>query len=207
MSDMADPDRLGVLLPNGCRVTHGAAGDVKTPFDFSPVTLHELSAGGDGRAFCGQFGIIPFRADFRLPRHVHIDRREKREPQLVAERILVVNGVGLTELAGGIHVVAPGSLVEIRPGVPHTWTACPAGVALPDGTVSDGQFLMIYEYSEPTSFYPTKSTEAITSVADYQPYDGDLQAIRFPELTAEQVTEQASLVWDHDVRTDLCLAV
>ena len=63
--------------------------------------------------------------------------------RFVAERILVLNGVGMMELNGEMYVVAPGSLVEIAPGVPHTWTACPPGVTLPDHTASDGRFLMI----------------------------------------------------------------
>lgn len=77
------------------------------------------------------------------------------QKELVDERILVLNGVGLVELAGKIWAVAPGTLVDAVGGVPHTWTACPAGVQLPNGTVSEGKFTMVYEYEEPTSFYPT----------------------------------------------------
>ena len=137
------------MVPSGCRVTHGTAASIKTPFTFTPVTMHELDPGVGGRAYHGQFGFIPFQADFRLPRHVHIEEREGREAMLVAERILVVDGIALTELNGAIHVVAPGTLVEISPGVPHAWTGCPPGVLLPDGSVSDGRFLMIYECDWP----------------------------------------------------------
>jgi hypothetical protein len=65
--------------------------------------------------------------------------------KLVSERILVSHGVGIVELAGELFVAAPGSLVEAIGGVPHTQPACPAGVKLPDGTVSEGRFPMVYE--------------------------------------------------------------
>ena len=68
--------------------------------------------------------------------------------KLVDERILVLSGVGAVEIAGKIYVTAPGTLVDAVGGVPHTWSACPAGVRLPDGTVSDGKFTMVYEYEE-----------------------------------------------------------
>ena len=195
--------RSGVVVPSGCRVTHGTAANIKTPFSFTPVIMHELDPGVGGRAYHGQFGFIPFRADFRLPRHVHIETRDGQDAKLVAERILVVDGIALTELNGEIQVVAPETLVEIDPGVPHTWTACPPGVLLPDDSVSDGQFLMIYEYSEPTGFYPTASTEPISRVSEYRPFEGDLQAIRFPELDAQRVISTATLVWNEEIITDL----
>jgi hypothetical protein len=198
--------RLGVVVPSGCRVTHGTAASIKTPFTFTSVTMHELDPGVGSRAYHGQFGFIPFQADFRLPRHIHIEEHEGREAKLVAERILVVNGIALTELNGAIHVVAPGTLVEIGPGVPHTWTACPPGVLLPDGSVSDGRFLMIYEYSEPTAFYPTASTHPISSVSEYQRFEGDLEAIRFPKLDARRIADSATLVWNDQIIADLRVA-
>ncbi len=197
----------GVLLPSGCRVTHGTAASIKTPFSFTSVTMHELDPGGSsGRPYVGQFGFIPFQADFRLPRHIHVEECEGQQPVLVAERILVVNGVALTELNGAIHVVAPGTLVEINPGVPHTWTACPPGVMLPDGSVSDGRFLMIYEYSQPTAFYPTASTDPISCFSEYVPFEGELEAIRFPKLDAQRIAESAILIWNDEVVTDLRVA-
>ena len=198
----------GVLLPNGCRVTHGEGADVREPFADMPVVMHELAVGGAAQ-YRGQFGFIPFKADWRLPRHVHItgqptgDKDELAARELVAERILVLNGVGLVELNGEIMLAAPGTLVEIRPGVPHTWTACPPSVVLPDGTVSDGSFLMVYEYSDPTGFFPIKGTAPLGSVTDYEPYSGDLEAIRFPELNPREVSERASYVWNRDIRRDL----
>lgn len=89
----------------------------------------------------GQFGFIEFHTDCRFPRHIHMIRyTETGEMKMLPERILVLNDVGITELCGEYFVVAPGSLVDIPVGVPHTWNACPAGVKLPDGTVSDGHF-------------------------------------------------------------------
>jgi len=196
----------GVLLPNGCRVTHGTGATVKAPFPDIPLVMHELYAGDGTASFGGQFGFIPFTDQIRLPRHVHIGEREAGEKILLAERILVLNGVGLTELNGEIYLVGAGSLVDIAPGVPHTWTACPPGVRLPDGTVSDGQFLMIYEYAQRTGFFPTDRGTPIASASAYERYMGDLDSIRFPQLTAADVVETASFVWDTDVRTDLDLA-
>ena len=198
----------GVLLPNKCRITHGTGANIKAPFPDIPLVMHELHAGDDGDAsFRGQFGFIPFTDRLRLPRHVHIDEgADGAERTLLAERILVLNGVGLTELNGEIVLVAPGSLVDIAPGVPHTWTACPAGVRLPDGGISDGSFLMIYEYSRRTGFFPIERTTSIASVADYERYTGDLDSIRLPALTARQVVERASFVWDKAVGRGLTLA-
>ena len=86
---------------------------------------------------------------------------------------------------------------QVVGGVPHTWTACPAGVKLPDGSVSEGKFTMVYEYEEPTSFFPTKSTVPITDASKYEPFEGDnFDEIRFPKLTAEQVAEQGAIIFD-----------
>ena len=99
--------------------------------------------------------------------------------------------------------MAPGSLIQIEPGIPHTWTACPAGVVLPDGVVSDGRFLMIYEYSAPTGFFPTAATRSLTRVADYERWDGDLEQIRFPAISAREVAASTSFVWGTELRTGL----
>ena len=201
---------LGVLLPNAGRVTHGSGGNIKKPFDHLPVIMHELhvgASGDNGTSFHGQFGLIPFATDFRLPRHVHMaEAADGRAPRLIAERILVVAGVALVELNGDIVLVAPNSLIEIDAGVPHTWTACAPGVTLPDETVSNGSFLMIYDYPERTRFYPTASTLRLADAAAYEPYVGDLETIRFPQLDAADVVARASFVWDRQVRRDLRLA-
>ncbi|MGI4801614.1 MAG: hypothetical protein ACRYG8_47815 [Janthinobacterium lividum] len=196
----------GVVLPNGCRITHGEGATVRTPFSTMALVMHELHPGHAEPGvpgFRGQYGVIPFTAEFRLPRHVHLGRAERTaDASLVAERILVANGAALTELSGEIVLVLPGTLVDIPPGVPHTWTACPAGVPLPDGTVSGGSFLMIYDYAEPTGFYPTDGTATLASASEYRPYAGDLEAISFPRLTPEQVAGQASYIWNRERRCD-----
>jgi hypothetical protein len=195
-------ERTGILLPNGCKAVHGTSADIKEPFTFTTLAMHELDAEG-GHTYHGQFGFIPFRDDSRLPRHIHIGERDGQDTQLVAERILVLNGVALTELAGEIYIAAPGTMVQIEPGIPHTWTACPPGVVLPDGIISEGQFLMVYEYSGRTGFYPTRSTKPISSTAEYERYDGDLEAIRFPRLTANEVIATGTLIWNNQTTKDL----
>jgi predicted methyltransferase len=97
-------------------------------------------------------------------------------------------------------------MVEIEPGIPHTWTACPSGVVLPDGIISEGQFLMVYEYSKRTSFYPTASIKPILNIAEYERYDSDLEAIRFPRLNANEVIATGTLIWNNQTTKDLRLA-
>lgn len=201
---------LGVKLENGTRVTHGSGANVKKPLDGFPVTMHELYTGyddGDKLSFEGQFGFIEFHPDCRLPRHVHMIRDEETNKlRMLPERILVLNGVGITELCGEYYVVPAGSLVDIPPGVPHTWNACPAGVKLPDGTVSNGHFTMVYNYSEETSFFATEQTELLSAPEEYIPYKGDLQNIRFPVMSREDVVSRARFVWNKELRADLELA-
>lgn len=186
---------VGVKLANGCRITHGAGANVKKPFADIDLTMHELSP-ANTNGFRGQLGFIEFTTDLRLPRHIHMDSSKQK---LVDERILVLNGVGLVEIAGKIHAAAPGTLVDIVGGIPHTWTACPAGVKLPDETISRGTFTMVYEYEEPTSFFPTRSIKPVTDASDYEPFDsGNFDEIRFPKLTAEEVVDQAEIVFDKE---------
>ncbi|EMC96515.1 hypothetical protein BAUCODRAFT_477768 [Baudoinia panamericana UAMH 10762] len=188
-------DEVGILLSNGCRITHGRGANVKSPFPkmMPGLVMHELSP-SNTQGFKGQLGFIEFDTEMRLPRHIHIDPSKQR---LVDERIMVLHGVGRVELTGEIFAVAPGSLVDAVGGVPHTWTACPAGVRLSNGTVSTGTFTMVYEYEEPTSFFPTVSTERISHVSQYQAYSGDLEEIRFPRLSAEQVVAKARTILNH----------
>ncbi|MGU3493615.1 cupin domain-containing protein [Xanthobacteraceae bacterium A53D] len=201
---------LGVKLDNGTRVTHGEGANVKVPLTGFPVTMHELYTGhdeGQKLSFEGQFGFIEFHPDCRLPRHVHMIRDQATGAlEMLPERILVLNGVGVTELCGEYFVVAPGTLVDIPPGVPHTWNACPPGVKLPDGTVSNGHFTMVYNYSDQTSFFATEQTELLAKADDYVAYTGDLQDIRFPVMTPEEVVAKARFVWNTGVREDLKLA-
>ncbi|KAF2772228.1 hypothetical protein EJ03DRAFT_217014 [Teratosphaeria nubilosa] len=175
----------GVLLSNGCRITHGNGADIKKPFPnlVPDLTMHEL-CGQHKKGFSGQLGFIDFNTDIRLPRHIHM-RADKSK--FIYERIMTLHGMGLVEIAGEVFVVPPGSLVDCVGGVPHTWTACPAGVLLPDGMVSEGSFTMVYEYEEPTSFFPTASTEIIKNVGQYQALTENLDDIRFPKLSAQEV--------------------
>lgn len=200
-------NQLGVEIEYGTRITHGNAGNVKKPFSEMSVIMHELYTGHDNKnalSFSGQFGFIEFNTQCRLPRHIHMMQdKPNGEYRLLPERILVLNGVGITELSGKYYVVAPGTLVDIAPGVPHTWNACPAGVVLPDGTVSDGTFTMVYNYSEETSFFPTKETTTITSADQYQAFEGNLEEIRFPDLSLQDVLDNGILVWDNTINTDL----
>ena len=168
--------------------------------------------------FAGQFGLIDFDTSVRLPRHVHIAPPGTDDPskqRFVAERILVLQGTALTELNGEIYIIPPRTLVTIAPGVPHTWTACPAGVspasAFPewdadmlgelDRTVSEGRFLMVYEYEEETGFFPTKQVETLRSVNEYvRAGDEELEALRFPELSAKEVLDRGWVVWGKECR-------
>lgn len=196
----------GVVLPHGCRITHGRGAALRTPFAEMPFTMHELSSGGD-RAFRGAYGFIPFTAEVRLPRHVHLGDGERGgEPPLLAERILVLDGSGLVELAGVLWLAGPGSLVDIAPGVPHSWTACPAGVRLPDGSVTQGRFLMVYQYEAATSFFPTASTAPLGSAADYRAHTGDVETIRIPAMSATTVAARCRCVWDADAAARLAVA-
>ena len=186
-------DDVGIVFSNGCKITHGKGANIKKPFSDIDLTMHELSP-GNNKGFQGQLGFIEFTSELRLPRHIHMDASKQK---LVDERILVLNGIGLVEIAGKVWAAAPGTLADLVGGVPHTWTACPAGVKLPDGTVSSGNFTMVYEYEEPTSFFPTKSTVPITDASKYEPFEGnDFDEIRFPKLTAAQVAAEGDIVFD-----------
>ena len=195
----------GLLLPNGCRVTHGAGATIKRPLPGVDLEMHELHPGG-GPAFNGQLGFIAFCSDYRLPRHVHMIELEHGRRRLLPERILALNGVALVELCGEVFVVAPGTLVDIPPGIPHTWTACPTGVRLPDGTRADGTFLMIYDYAEPTGFFTTAATTKLTDAGDYVGYRDGVEPVTFPRLSAADVVARCACVIDRTLTRDLSLA-
>ena len=106
--------------------------------------------------------------------------------------------MALVQLNEEIFVIPPKTLVTIAPGVPHTWTACPRGVTIVEGTTkitSDGKFLMLYEYEAPTSFFPTKQTHTMQSVEEYERCH-DLDSIRIPLLTARKVHDKCRFAWD-----------
>lgn len=219
--------RPGITLDEiGCHITHAPGGGIKTPFPhlMPELQMFELSPGspaGQGISFSGQLGVIHFAPTIRLPRHIHISSGARRE--LVAERILVLNGVGLVELCGEIYVIPPETLVEIGPGVPHTWTACPAGLEIGGPTLggggqvsgaesrgteeSKGSFLMVYEYETVTGFFPVKGTTVVKSVEEYDQErkfeaktEEDVDPIRFPALTAEEVLERSWVAWGSELR-------
>lgn len=183
-------EQMGFIFPNGCRISHGSGAQVKKPFADVDITMHNFSL-IKAQAFCGQLGFMEFTSEVRLPRHIHMDLQRQT---FIDERILVLHGVGLVEIEGEYFVVAPGSLVDAVGGVPHTWTACPSGVSLPDGTISNGSFTMVYEYEDTTSFFPTRSTQALTKVSDYEQFQGPLDEIRMPKFSAKDVVERAAVV-------------
>lgn len=202
---MKPSGEIGILLPNGSRIVHGKGANIKAPMPqlYPDLAMHELAPGYDLRSemkavsYNGQLGIGYFTDEYRLPRHVHIAQGLDGKEELIYERILVLSGVALVELNGQVYVIAPGSLVTIAPGVPHTWTACPAGLRLPDGEISSGKFTMVYEYEAPTTFYPIANTDTLRSVEEYQAkrYEGDIQEIQFPSLSVEDLVESAKLAW------------
>lgn len=198
---------LGIRLANGTRIIHGEGGNIRHPLSDAPVVMHELYIGAtpeENLSFKGQFGFIEFNTECRLPRHVHISMDENiHDRVLLPERILVLNGIGLTELGGDVFLVGPGSLVDIPPGLPHTWNACPPGIVLPDGTVSTGHFTMVYNYSEKTRFFAIEQTDLLFDASEYVEFKGDVERIRFPELTTDEVLKSATYVWNSDIRDDL----
>ena len=192
------PSPTGLTFDNGCRITHGQGCNIKQPFpDMMPnLTMYELTP-SNKVGFKGQLGFIEFDTSIRLPRHIHMTESKDR---FLDERIMVLHGTGIVEIAGAYWVIAPGSLVDAVGGVPHTWSACPAGVKLPDGTVSDGRFTMVYEYEEETSFFPTRQTEVFKTPGEYEAYEGDLDSIRFPAMRKEDVVQNAKIVFDREIQ-------
>ena len=182
MEQQADT-RSGVHLDNGCRVTHGEAANVKTPFAGMPLVVHELYPGTKGHAdnsFRGQFGFIPFTTDCRLPRHVHLhDDAQSGMPQLAAERILVVNGAGMAELNGEILIAVPGTLVDISPGAPHTWTALSARCCIARRNGLRRPISHDLPVRRADGIFPVKDTMPIASANAYEPHTGDLETSDF----------------------------
>ena len=215
---MAADYEYGVKLDCGGVIIHGEGANIKQPFEDIPVVMHELSPGNmaDGSGFCsfgGQLGFIEFNTDVRLPRHVHIGPNKTAQPdatpRLLAERILVLSGFAMVEMCGELYVIPPKTLVHIPSGVPHTWTACPKGVDINAAVgivsqkelASDGTFLMVYEYEDPTSFRPTKQIKVLKDVDEYKEASEDeLEAIMIPSLTSSEVHEKCWFVWNREVK-------
>ena len=142
-----------------------------------------------------------------MPRHVHMSNNSSgKGKRYIVEKIHVLEGIALAELGGQIYVIPPKTLVLIGPGVPHSWTACPPGLDLEalgvtdsGEIVSEGRFTAVYEYEEPTAFYPTRQTETLKEESDYIECT-DLQSIRFPKIEVADVVKDAWFVWDRTVR-------
>lgn len=204
--------QYGFLLPDGTRIAHGDGSFTRPAFPPEtglPGTMHVFSPGHSVDpsipCFCGTAGVFHFDTTCRMPRHVHMTTNSDEPLGFVTEKILVLNGIALAELSGTMYVIPPMSLVTIKAGSPHTWTACPAGLDLQrlglsgEKLVSDGQFTAVFEYDEPTKFCPTANKETLTRVDEYVSCD-DLHTIRFPALTVEDVIEQCIFIWGREAK-------
>lgn len=212
---MSKTFEYGFALPNGVHIVHGEGALGKDAFppevdisgrlyEFSPGRASEFTT----PSFCGAQGCFDFTVDVRMPRHVHLTRAEEGKQRFVVEKIFVPYGVGLAELGGELFVIPPRTLILIAAGVPHTWTACPAGLNVTktlglDGQdkeiISDGRFMAVYEYEEPTAFSPTAQIHTLRDASEYVRCD-DIHSIRIPKLNVEQVMQQASFVWGRSAR-------
>lgn len=123
----------------------------------------------------------------------------------VVEKIIVLNGVAVAELAGEIYVVPPKTMVIIGPGVPHSWVAAPPGVDLlalgiaDEPVVSDGQFLAVFEYEVPTAFFPTAQTNKLSGEGEYEKCE-DLERIRIAPMDADFLRDNAWFIWGESCR-------
>ena len=211
---MAAAFEYGFVLPDGSKIIHGDGVMVKDAYPPElniPGQLQVFSPGGKADAqtpsFCGPHGIFAFDVNLRMPRHVHMSPTASGNgKRYIVEKIMVMNGVALAELSGEIYVVPPNTMVLIGPGVPHTWTACPPGLDLQaigvsgdEKIVSDGHFLAVFEYEEPTAFFPTSQTNVLKEESDYVKCD-DLHGIQIPAFTLEQLTKEAWFIWGRGVR-------
>ncbi|KAJ9144188.1 Leucine-tRNA ligase [Pleurostoma richardsiae] len=208
---MASPPSWGFLLRNGSRIVHGSGVNVRSAFPPElniPGTLHLFSPGHAADpatpTFRGAMGYFPFDTSMRMPRHVHVSTGQGPK-RFIVEKVLTLTGIGLAELAGEVYVVPPLTMVLIAPGVPHTWTACPAGLDLQalgisdEKLVSDGKFSAMFEYDDATTFYPTRQTERLANPDEYVKCE-DLQGIRFPKMEVQDVIEKAWFIWNMSAR-------
>lgn len=209
---MSGDFEYGVYLDNGTQIIHGSGAQTRSAFPPElniPGDLQTFNVGHrrDPRtpSFCGPTGCLPFTTENRMPRHVHMTTNTDSENQrYIVEKIMVLNGVALAELAGKIYVIPPMTLVLIGPGVPHAWVACPPGLDLKQldvsdvDMVSDGQFTAFFEYEEPTAFFPTAQTQKLEQAGDYVKCE-DLQSIRFPEMGLDEIIEKAWFVWGRKI--------
>ncbi|PNS14598.1 leucine-tRNA ligase [Sphaceloma murrayae] len=209
---MTTPYEYGFRLANGTQIVHGDGGLTRSAFPPEaniPGDLTMLSPGHRADSgtpcFCGPQGLLPFTTENRMPRHVHMATDSTTNgKRYIVEKIVVMDGIGIAELGGELYVVPPKTCVLIGPGVPHAWVACPPGLDLQaigvanEKVVSDGKFIAVFEYEEPTAFYPTAQTETLKTEKDYVRCD-DLQSIRIPVLTLDDIRKQAKFIWGRKV--------
>lgn len=211
---MASSFEYGFTLPNGTKVIHGEGVMVKDAYPLNlniPGQLQIYSPGHNADSttptFCGPHGVFEFDVNLRMPRHVHMSPNSSGDgKRYIVEKILVLNGVALAELSGEIYVIPPNTMVLIGPGVPHTWTACPpgldlqeVGVSKDEKIVSEGKFTAVFEYEEPTAFFPTAQTNVLKEESEYVKCD-DLHGIQIPALKLEEIRKDAWFVWGRGVR-------
>ena len=60
---------------------------------------------------------------------------------------------------------------------------------------------MVYEYEAPTGFFPTDAVETLKGCEEYKEFRGNLDDIRFPELSATDVVRDCKLAWGKDLLT------
>lgn len=209
---MLQQSEQGFFLDNGTQITHGAGAPTKNAFPPElniPGKLQTFNVGHktDARtpAFAGPTGCLAFTTETRMPRHVHMDNSSTgSNSKYVVEKIMVLGGVALAELAGEVYVIPPMTMVIIGTGVPHAWAACPAGLDLQklgisdEQVVSSGQFTAFFEYEKPAAFFPTAQTEKLCDPRDYVGCD-DLQSIRFPKMTLDEIVDRAWFVWGRNL--------
>ncbi|KAK3716373.1 hypothetical protein LTR37_006523 [Vermiconidia calcicola] len=205
---MAAPYSYGFFLENGTQVVHGEGAEHRQAFPIDsniPGELQIFSPGHQSEprtpCFCGPQGIFPFTTENRMPRHVHMSPNPSGNgKRYVVEKIMVMEGIALAELGGQIYVIPPNTMVVIGPGVPHAWVACPPGLDLQALGVADrplvshGKFVAVFEYEQPTAFFPTAQVETLKEESDYVRCN-DLESIRFPEMSLEEIRTTALFVW------------
>jgi hypothetical protein len=64
---------------------------------------------------------------------------------------------------------------------------------------------MVYEYENPTGFFPTASTKILQDSTEYIPFQGPYEDIRIPDLSPGEVVNTCSIVF-HNALSRLQLA-
>lgn len=123
----------------------------------------------------------------------------------VVEKLIILNGIVVAKIEGEIYVIPPKCMVTIAHGAPHAWVVAPKGLDLQalgvadKSLVSDGRFLVVYEYEEPTGFYPTAQTKILMNEEEYVQCD-DLHSIRIADMDVECLKKNAWFVWGRTCR-------